>query len=100
MLTAVLSGQGSNPGKGMDVCKCLVPSWHGGTLNSCRGWGKGKRGGRPLTTSRVFSLKIGVEPSQIELSSAWYSKLRLMMGVYHRQTGGISNNRFVLIGLN
>ncbi|GFV94325.1 uncharacterized protein TNCV_2267791 [Trichonephila clavipes] len=20
----------------MDVCKCIVPSWHGGTLNSCQ----------------------------------------------------------------
>ncbi|GFW92990.1 uncharacterized protein TNCV_4209261 [Trichonephila clavipes] len=27
---------GSNPGEDMDVCKCIVPSRHGGTLNSCR----------------------------------------------------------------
>ncbi|GFX01579.1 hypothetical protein TNCV_3970821 [Trichonephila clavipes] len=25
---------GSNPGEGMDVCKCAVPLRHGGTLNS------------------------------------------------------------------
>ncbi|GFX04823.1 hypothetical protein TNCV_2248061 [Trichonephila clavipes] len=25
---------GSNPGEGMYVCKCIVPLWHGGTLNS------------------------------------------------------------------
>ncbi|GFY27635.1 cullin-4A [Trichonephila clavipes] len=27
-------GLGSYPGKYMDVCKCIVPSWHGDTLNS------------------------------------------------------------------
>ncbi|GFY35593.1 uncharacterized protein TNCV_196931 [Trichonephila clavipes] len=26
----------SNPGEGMDVCECKVPSWHEGTLNSHR----------------------------------------------------------------
>ncbi|GFV57494.1 uncharacterized protein TNCV_4561301 [Trichonephila clavipes] len=29
-------GLGSNSGEGMDVCKCIVPSWYGGTLNSRR----------------------------------------------------------------
>ncbi|GFS74820.1 hypothetical protein TNCV_1395211 [Trichonephila clavipes] len=33
-LTAVPLDLGSNPRKDMDVCKCLVPSRHGGTLNS------------------------------------------------------------------
>ncbi|GFT40041.1 transmembrane channel-like protein 7 [Trichonephila clavipes] len=33
-LTAVLLGLGSNPGEDMDVCKCIVPLRHGGTLNS------------------------------------------------------------------
>ncbi|GFT36973.1 pogo transposable element with KRAB [Trichonephila clavipes] len=42
---------------------------------------EGKRGGIPLTTPRVFSLKIGVEPSKIVLSPAWCSKLRLITGV-------------------
>ncbi|GFS99786.1 uncharacterized protein TNCV_1062481 [Trichonephila clavipes] len=28
--------QGSNPGEGMNVCKCLVPSQHGGTLDNRR----------------------------------------------------------------
>ncbi|GFY28383.1 uncharacterized protein TNCV_1970381 [Trichonephila clavipes] len=27
---------GSNPGEGMDVCKCIVPWWQGGTINSRR----------------------------------------------------------------
>ncbi|GFU32190.1 hypothetical protein TNCV_3834111 [Trichonephila clavipes] len=27
---------GSNPGEGMGVCKCRVPSRHGGTPNTCR----------------------------------------------------------------
>ncbi|GFV15218.1 uncharacterized protein TNCV_4650501 [Trichonephila clavipes] len=29
-------GLGSNPGEDMDVCKCIVPSRHRGTLNSRR----------------------------------------------------------------
>ncbi|GFX15657.1 cullin-4A [Trichonephila clavipes] len=29
-------GLGSNPGEGKNVCKCIVPSRHGGTLNSRR----------------------------------------------------------------
>ncbi|GFT30493.1 uncharacterized protein TNCV_2377751 [Trichonephila clavipes] len=29
-------GLGSNTGEGMDVCKCILPSQHGGTLNSRR----------------------------------------------------------------
>ncbi|GFU62805.1 hypothetical protein TNCV_4278891 [Trichonephila clavipes] len=35
-LTAVPLGLGSNPEEDMDVCKCTVPSRHGGTLNSRR----------------------------------------------------------------
>ncbi|GFX16815.1 uncharacterized protein TNCV_2517951 [Trichonephila clavipes] len=35
-LTAVPLGLGSNPGEDMDVCKCIVPWRHGGTLNSRR----------------------------------------------------------------
>ncbi|GFU57345.1 hypothetical protein TNCV_3635301 [Trichonephila clavipes] len=34
-LTSVPLSLGSNPGEDMDVCsKCIVPLWHGGTLNS------------------------------------------------------------------
>ncbi|GFY00056.1 uncharacterized protein TNCV_1341541 [Trichonephila clavipes] len=29
-------GLGSNPREGMDVCKCIIPLWHGSTLNSHR----------------------------------------------------------------
>ncbi|GFV71458.1 transposable element Tc3 transposase [Trichonephila clavipes] len=35
-LTTGPFGLGSNPGGGMDVCKCIVPLRHGGTLNSRR----------------------------------------------------------------
>ncbi|GFU42799.1 uncharacterized protein TNCV_3139841 [Trichonephila clavipes] len=35
-LTAVPKGLGSNPGEGMDVCKCIVPLRQGDTLNSRR----------------------------------------------------------------
>ncbi|GFY10780.1 hypothetical protein TNCV_1123031 [Trichonephila clavipes] len=31
-----LEGLSSNPGEDMDVCKCIVPLRHGGTLNSRR----------------------------------------------------------------
>ncbi|GFX76721.1 putative DD41D transposase [Trichonephila clavipes] len=30
------TGLSSNPGEGLDVCKCIVPSRHGGTLNCHR----------------------------------------------------------------
>ncbi|GFW32357.1 hypothetical protein TNCV_675161 [Trichonephila clavipes] len=59
-------GQGSNPGEDMDVCKCIVPLRPVGTLNSRRAASPLMRlvegGERPLTTPRVFSLKIGVKP--------------------------------------
>ncbi|GFX26289.1 uncharacterized protein TNCV_948881 [Trichonephila clavipes] len=35
-LTAVSYDLGLNPEKGIDVCKCIVPSQQGDTLNSCR----------------------------------------------------------------
>ncbi|GFT19932.1 cullin-4A [Trichonephila clavipes] len=35
-LTAVPLGLGAYPGEGMDICKCIVPFRHGGTLNSRR----------------------------------------------------------------
>ncbi|GFX81654.1 hypothetical protein TNCV_4644931 [Trichonephila clavipes] len=35
-LTAEPLGLGSNFGKSMDVCKCIVPLWHRDTLNSRR----------------------------------------------------------------
>ncbi|GFW40320.1 uncharacterized protein TNCV_1018781 [Trichonephila clavipes] len=64
-LTAVPLGLRSNPGEDMDVCKCIVPSRHGGSLNSRRAASplvrlmEGKRGGRPLTTP-------GFSPSKLE----------------------------------
>ncbi|GFW30599.1 hypothetical protein TNCV_455371 [Trichonephila clavipes] len=60
-------GPGFNPGEGMDVCKCIVPLCHGSTLKSRKSsrevGGKGREVGGP-SLPRVFSLKIGVEPSQ------------------------------------
>ncbi|GFU47765.1 uncharacterized protein TNCV_4465131 [Trichonephila clavipes] len=35
-LIAVPLGLGLNPGEDVDVCKCIVPSCHGNTLNSRR----------------------------------------------------------------
>ncbi|GFV15431.1 uncharacterized protein TNCV_4834571 [Trichonephila clavipes] len=35
-VTTVPLGLGSNPGEDMDVCKCIVPLQHGGTLTSRR----------------------------------------------------------------
>ncbi|GFT48446.1 uncharacterized protein TNCV_3131731 [Trichonephila clavipes] len=35
-LTAVPFVLGSNPGEDMGICKCIVTSWHEGTLNSRR----------------------------------------------------------------
>ncbi|GFX30101.1 uncharacterized protein TNCV_2618121 [Trichonephila clavipes] len=68
-LTAVPLGLGLNPGEDMDVCKCIVPSWHGGTLNSRRAssplvrlMGGEERWEAP-DPPRVFSLKIGGKPS-------------------------------------
>ncbi|GFX02391.1 metalloendopeptidase [Trichonephila clavipes] len=44
--------------------------------------GRGIEVGGLLNTHRVFSLKIGVEPSQNALSSVWCSKLQLTTGVH------------------
>ncbi|GFV97557.1 hypothetical protein TNCV_2040651 [Trichonephila clavipes] len=51
--------------------------------STCEVRGKGKRGGRPLTTPKVFSLRIGIEPSKIVLPLAWCSKLRITTGVQY-----------------
>ncbi|GFW75794.1 uncharacterized protein TNCV_4429771 [Trichonephila clavipes] len=57
-----LLGMGSNPGEDMDVCECIVPSWHGGTLNSRRAANplvrlvEGKERWEIPDHSRVFSL--------------------------------------------
>ncbi|GFW53756.1 uncharacterized protein TNCV_3938501 [Trichonephila clavipes] len=68
-LAAVRLGLSLNPGEDMDVCKCIVPSRCGGTLNS-------RQATRPLVRlvegekrweapnhPRVFSLKIEVKLS-------------------------------------
>ncbi|GFU13738.1 hypothetical protein TNCV_939591 [Trichonephila clavipes] len=59
-LTSVSYGLGSNRGEDMDVCKCIVPSRHGGALNSRRAasplvWlGGGSPNRRCLCVRRVF----------------------------------------------
>ncbi|GFX82619.1 hypothetical protein TNCV_1192941 [Trichonephila clavipes] len=73
-------GMGSNPGESMDVCKCIVPSLHGTTINSRRATIYLLR----LVEERqpqVSSLKIGVEARQVVLSPVWFSKLQLTTGV-------------------
>ncbi|GFX65605.1 hypothetical protein TNCV_4093001 [Trichonephila clavipes] len=82
----IRGGLVSNPGEGMDICKCILPLRHEGTQRSSRKTSRkvGRRGKRcdtPLTTPRMFSLKIGVELSQIVLSPGWCSKLRITIGV-------------------
>ncbi|GFX54238.1 HTH_38 domain-containing protein [Trichonephila clavipes] len=80
------TGLGSNPGEDMDVYKCIVPSRHWGTTISRRPasplmW-KGKRGGQPLTT-----LKIWVETSQIVLLPRKDSGLPRYCGLSFREIG-------------
>ncbi|GFY25363.1 hypothetical protein TNCV_2484831 [Trichonephila clavipes] len=71
----------------MDICKCILPLWHGGTLRSRRAASLHVR----LTEERwelpnqpfwLLSLGIGVESSQITLSSVWCSKLRITTGLH------------------
>ncbi|GFU75108.1 uncharacterized protein TNCV_3172871 [Trichonephila clavipes] len=72
----------------MDVCKCIVPSRHEGTLNSRRaasplmrlvdGEERWKAPDHPPGCSLS---KLGVKPSYIVLSPVWCSKLRLTKGV-------------------
>ncbi|GFW86007.1 uncharacterized protein TNCV_1968151 [Trichonephila clavipes] len=71
----------------MDVCKCIVPSRHGGTVNSRRAASpllwlvEGEERWVSPDHPQVSSLNIGVETSQIVLSPAWCSKLRKTTGV-------------------
>ncbi|GFX56318.1 hypothetical protein TNCV_2242501 [Trichonephila clavipes] len=65
----------------MNICKCIVPLRHGATINS-------RRAASPLVRlvegeayAQDVLLKTGVEPSQIILSLAWCSKLRITTGV-------------------
>ncbi|GFU40738.1 uncharacterized protein TNCV_3230971 [Trichonephila clavipes] len=61
-------GMRSNPGEDMDVCKCIVPLRHGGTLNSRRAasplvrLAEGEEMWEPPDHPRVFSLKIRAKP--------------------------------------
>ncbi|GFU66627.1 hypothetical protein TNCV_3111111 [Trichonephila clavipes] len=71
----------SNPGEGMDVCKCRVPSRYRGTLNIACGWWKGKIDRTLLTTPGCFPSKLRWSPSQNILSPVWGSKLRPTTGV-------------------
>ncbi|GFY17813.1 uncharacterized protein TNCV_1075481 [Trichonephila clavipes] len=74
-------------GEDMDVCKCVVSSRHGGTVKRSRvaisivKLVEGEERWEVRDHPRVFSLKIGVEPSQIMLSPVWCSKLRLKTGI-------------------
>ncbi|GFX20039.1 hypothetical protein TNCV_1435991 [Trichonephila clavipes] len=81
-LTAVPQSVGSNPGEGINICKCMVcnVAWEHSKYLSCRQSSRAVEGrervvGGPPTTSQGFSLKFGVEPSQIVLSSSWCLRL-------------------------
>ncbi|GFX38253.1 uncharacterized protein TNCV_3838491 [Trichonephila clavipes] len=70
----------------MDVCKCIVPSRHEGTLNSRRAASlmrlmKGRKRWKDPDNPRVSFLKIGLETGQIMLSPICCSKLRITTGV-------------------
>ncbi|GFU16508.1 hypothetical protein TNCV_836721 [Trichonephila clavipes] len=71
-LAAVPLGLGSNSGEGMGVCKCIMPLWHGSTLNSSRATNpllrKGKRSGRVLTPPGYSPSKLGWNLAKIVLS--------------------------------
>ncbi|GFX82443.1 uncharacterized protein TNCV_2871241 [Trichonephila clavipes] len=64
----------------MNVCKCIVPLWQGGILNSrrttihWRSWGKGKKGGWSLTTPRMFYITNGYALAHTESSVRDISK--------------------------
>ncbi|GFX53285.1 uncharacterized protein TNCV_362781 [Trichonephila clavipes] len=80
-------GLGSNPGGDMNGCKCIVPSWHRGTINRRRAASPlvrlvgGEERWEAPDNPHEFSLKIGVETSLIVLSPVWCLKLRLTTGV-------------------
>ncbi|GFT05123.1 hypothetical protein TNCV_531661 [Trichonephila clavipes] len=59
-------GLGSNPGEGMDVCKCIAPLRHGDSLTNRRPLLRWEAADHP----GVFSLKSGVKPSKIVLYGA------------------------------
>ncbi|GFV92274.1 hypothetical protein TNCV_3951291 [Trichonephila clavipes] len=87
-LTVEPQSLGSNPGVGMDVCKCIGPSWHGGTLNSRRVASplvwlvEEEERVRTLNPPLGYSFKSVMEPIQIVQSPIWCSKLRLSTSVY------------------
>ncbi|GFX50261.1 hypothetical protein TNCV_3018471 [Trichonephila clavipes] len=62
---------GSNSGESMDVCKCIVPLWHGDTLNSHRAASslmrlvEGEESWGAFDHLWMFSLIIEVEPSKL-----------------------------------
>ncbi|GFU46935.1 hypothetical protein TNCV_111051 [Trichonephila clavipes] len=69
-----------NPGEDMNVCKCVVPLWHGITLTSRRATCSLRK--RGMTTSRESAVINGVELSKNVLSPIWSSKLQLTTGVH------------------
>ncbi|GFX03522.1 hypothetical protein TNCV_4751071 [Trichonephila clavipes] len=82
----------------MDVCQCIVPLWHGGTVNNSKAasplmiWVEREERWQVSDSSQGVPLKIGEEPFQIVLSHACCLKLRLTTGVkiapYHDELRG------------
>ncbi|GFU64817.1 hypothetical protein TNCV_272021 [Trichonephila clavipes] len=69
-------GLDSNPGESMDDCICIVPLCLGGTLNIHQAASplvrlvEEEKSWEASDHLQIFSLKIGVEPSQIVLPFA------------------------------
>ncbi|GFX71616.1 hypothetical protein TNCV_2696041 [Trichonephila clavipes] len=61
-------GIGSNPGEGIDVCKCIVPLRQGGTLNS-------RRAASPLVRRAVLSRNAQAREDQRSTSKKWSPNL-------------------------
>ncbi|GFV70713.1 hypothetical protein TNCV_2022771 [Trichonephila clavipes] len=75
----------------MDICKCIVPLWHGGILNSRRAQESSREVGEKerevgghdhLFLYIMFTLKIVMELGQNVLSPVRCSKLSLTTGVH------------------
>ncbi|GFX72720.1 hypothetical protein TNCV_4063151 [Trichonephila clavipes] len=84
-------GLSLNAGEDMDICKCIVPSRHVGTLNSHRAASllvrlvEGVERWETFDPPIVFSLLIGVELSKIVLSPAMVLENRLKILALHRE---------------
>ncbi|GFV29025.1 uncharacterized protein TNCV_1378761 [Trichonephila clavipes] len=109
-------GLGSNPGEDMDVCKCIVPARHGGTLNSRRaaspfvrlveGEERWKASDHPQSVPLNWG---GIEPNRSVTCMVLKATANVMrhLSLCHDEfrgprsglcrSGGVSNNSHILI---